>query len=225
MKRLFYIFVSVALVLILFFQYDSYRRFHPPSEYQYPVSDSIDINYHDPSILLEYYSTAELCGTFARACWRNHKIDVKRSSPNDPEASSKVQQYALYLSKARFLEQKLIQSSIWKREGLNNEEIKLIEISGANPSMHRIHQWLQDSKGLENNDHGAAVYELQRLLAAQGQSLPIDGYFAQETERAVKDFQTSEGLYPTGIADDLTLLHLFKLSDTIQPLVKPYRNF
>ncbi len=52
---------------------------------------------------------------------------------------------------------------------------------------------------------GAAVNELQQLLAAQGFDVgPVDGIFGERTQRAVRDFQQSAGLAVDGIVGPRT---------------------
>ena len=60
---------------------------------------------------------------------------------------------------------------------------------------------------LARGARGAAVRELQRRLREQGQGLPrfgVDGRFGRETERALRAFQSAQGLTPSGRLDART---------------------
>lgn len=56
---------------------------------------------------------------------------------------------------------------------------------------------------------GAAVREVQTLLARAGYPVDIDGDFGPSTERAVRDFQTANGLQSDGIVGPKTQQHLY----------------
>jgi peptidoglycan hydrolase-like protein with peptidoglycan-binding domain len=58
---------------------------------------------------------------------------------------------------------------------------------------------------LRRGSRGAAVVELQTLLAARGlYQARVDGRFGPVTERAVKAFQRSEGIVVDGIVGPQT---------------------
>lgn len=57
-------------------------------------------------------------------------------------------------------------------------------------------------------DSGSNIKELQELLISQGFSLKPDGHFGPATQKAVKDFQTREGLVPDGVVGKITLAKL-----------------
>ena len=64
MKKLLIIVLIITLPLIAFFQYKGYRRFHPPVDYEYVISNEIDINYYDQGLVEEYYTKAIEVGSF-----------------------------------------------------------------------------------------------------------------------------------------------------------------
>lgn len=76
---------------------------------------------------------------------------------------------------------------------------------------------------LRRGSRGAAVVELQTLLAAAGYPTAIDGVFGPRTEAAVRAFQSRHGLTDDGIAGPRTLTALRGLGDTERPppLVPP----
>ena len=57
---------------------------------------------------------------------------------------------------------------------------------------------------ITNNANARAVRVLQDLLIQQGATIHLDGRFAIGTQRALGQFQTDNGLDPTGIADEAT---------------------
>ena len=64
--------------------------------------------------------------------------------------------------------------------------------------------------GLRRGMSGLNVQLLQEKLAAAGYS-PVggaDGYFGRATEKSLKEFQKSEGLSPSGVADEITVAKL-----------------
>src|SRR3989344_4940169 len=61
-------------------------------------------------------------------------------------------------------------------------------------------------KGLKGGD----VIELQQFLIALGYNLTATGYFGEQTESAIKNFQSLKGLPNTGIADIQTISALKK---------------
>ena len=56
-----------------------------------------------------------------------------------------------------------------------------------------------------NNDLVDEVKILQSNLNRKGYALSLDGKFGLITENALKDYQTKNGLQPTGIADSITI--------------------
>jgi peptidoglycan hydrolase-like protein with peptidoglycan-binding domain len=63
----------------------------------------------------------------------------------------------------------------------------------------------KSSTGLRIGSKGAAVKRLQKMLAALGFKVPATGFFGPQTQAAVKAFQRSAGLHPSGAAAAKTL--------------------
>ena len=64
--------------------------------------------------------------------------------------------------------------------------------------------------GLRRGSAGLNVKQLQEKLIVAGFS-PVggaDGYFGRATEKSLKEFQESEGLSPSGVADEITVAKL-----------------
>lgn len=53
-------------------------------------------------------------------------------------------------------------------------------------------------------DSGAAVTAVQQQLAARGYTVAVDGRFGPQTDRAVRRWQTANGLTPDGVVGPLT---------------------
>ncbi len=204
MKRLALLIVIITLPIILFFQYKKYRRFHPPSAYDYPISDSIDVHYHDPEVLLHYYENAYKIGSFAREIWSNKGIDIRYPEAGDPETQSAVLYYRQLQQTTAHLEGKLIYSQRLKNRGFDNQEIKIIEEKGISPeNFELLHK--KNLMGLKIGNKGNTVWELQKLLTDHGYNIPIDGVFSIETDQALKSFQRKSNIFPSGITDETTI--------------------
>jgi len=70
---------------------------------------------------------------------------------------------------------------------------------------------------------GGAVKDLQLKLNMKGAKLVVDGSFGIATERAVKEFQSKNGLQSTGIVDSNTLVKLNEIGN--KPLYSKLRFF
>lgn len=58
---------------------------------------------------------------------------------------------------------------------------------------------------LTKGARGAQVTQLQKYLYDIGYTIEIDGWFGNETEMLLKDYQTKNAMNPTGIADAVTI--------------------
>ena len=205
MKRLFYLIVIIGIPVILFFQYQNWRKFSPPNEYDYQISEKIDINYFDQEVVKTYYQNAIEIGSFARSCWYTHGIDVRNYDQNDTESTSKAAYYNLLVAQTKQLEKQLEQSKAYKEAGYTNQEIIQLLESGMTPEMLRKQQMLEQHLNLQFGDLSQEVYNIQKLLNKKGYSTPIDGNFRNSTREILQKFQTDNGLAPTGITDKATL--------------------
>lgn len=119
----------------------------------------------------------------------------------------------------------------WKRKGLNayadKDDIVTItkRINGGTNGLEDRKNYLARAKKVlkdfdfsslesdvvilaqrgENSDYVATI---QDLLNTKGHSITVDGNFGPATERAVREFQTSEGLPVTGKVDEETMNRL-----------------
>lgn len=209
MKRLALLILIVTLPILTYFQYQKYRRFHPPVSYDYAPSDSIDVNYHDPVVLQQYYQNVYEIGDFARRQWRNQGTDVRYPDSDNPEEKKASQYYQQLLSTTAQLEDKLIASQVLKEQGFDNQAIVWIEREGWSPQNYQIAQ-RQSLQGLKRGDKGSEVWALQKLLVNKGYEIPVDGIFSEVTEKAVKDLQRTTGNYPSGAVDEVSLRAMMK---------------
>ena len=200
MKRLALLILIITLPILTYFQYQKYRRFHPPTEYDYTLSDSIDTNYYNPATLQQYYRSAYEIGQFARQQWHNHGVDV-RYPDDDSEAQRAAQYYQQLLSTTAQLEDQLATSYQLKQAGFDNLAIAQIEQEGLSPTSYRLAEE-QDLLELAKGDKGHRVWALQKLLVQHGYDIPVDGIFSKETEGAVKDLQQKTDNYPSGSVDE-----------------------
>lgn len=197
MKRLFYLIVIITLPILVFFQWSKYRRFHPPTDYAYPISEAIDTQYHDPEIVLKYFQAAEATATYARYCWRKHRIDVKFPDLEDPEEAGKVQLYQQHLATAQALEKRLVQSATWKAAGYSQLDIQTLERSGMTPKDLQTQKLLGGDKLVRFGEESPSVWHIQKLLIAKGYDIRLDGIFDQETLSALNAFQAADSLPQT----------------------------
>lgn len=206
MKRLFYLLAIVVLPIVAWVEIDRYRRLHAPGDYAYAIPDSLDWDYHDPELLISFLQSASQAEAYARGTWREHKIDVLRPSPRDAEAQFHARTYAAYRAAAQVLEQKLLRAARLKRQGWTQAQIRQWE----SDSTREILELLTNNPVIaELGQKSPLVYEVQRLLARKGYTLPIDGNFQEITRTALLQYQSDHQLYPSGLLDRYTLHHLF----------------
>ncbi|MDX2286135.1 MAG: peptidoglycan-binding domain-containing protein [Bacteroidia bacterium] len=214
MKRLFYLVVILSLPVLVFFQYDRYTRFHPPSDYAYPPAAGIDSAYFDPRTVQDYYAACGQSGTWARHCWKEWKIDVRAADPADEAARPCLERYQELLARARWLEQQLLASARLKALGYSNDDIRSMAAQGLSPAAYELRRITENPVLARSGDRSAAVFAIQQRLSTLGYSLPVDGIYRTETELAISRFQASRGLFPSGQADRLTLLRLIAAADS-----------
>lgn len=208
MKRLLTIVILLGVISYIAVQYLKDRRFNPPAAYDYTISDAIDKDYYDQLVVKDYYKTALEVGSYARSLWNNDGIDVRFMDKENFESTEATDYYELLEASAMMLENKLLKSADFKKQGYNNDEIKMLE-KGISPEdiefMHKEHLL-----GLAIGSNGNDAMELQRMLNAKGDSIPVDGIFNTITRYRLRVFQTENGLFPSGEVDKKTLKALLK---------------
>lgn len=200
----------ITLPVIAYFQWVKYKRFHPPTDYEFALNDSIDVNYHDPDVILQYYLIAEQVGTYARNAWKEFGVDVKVGSNYKPTEQQYVNTYQQMIAKGNLLEGKLLSSARLKSKGWTNDQIKQWENGTFTQKDLTLESWRNNPILARIEDKSAMVFNIQKLLIDRGYEIPHDGIFREETTNAIRSFQESEGIYPNGIATLETVNRLLK---------------
>jgi len=208
MKNLLYLVLIICLPTIAIFQFLNWRKFNPPSDYTQEVSQSIDPNYHDENLLLSYFENLQNASTYARHCWKEHRIDVKSDKPHSPNQGEYIQTYQQYISNAEMAKLRLEQSAKWKSEGFSNEDIIMMEKEG-NGLPPNLQQLRYTKVFAQEGDKNELVFQVQKALLEQGYEMPIDGWFKTETSDALITYQQEKGLFPSGKIDKQTIDSLF----------------
>lgn len=199
------IFLLLIIVGIMGYNlYRNYQRFNPPN-YKYQVPEEISASTSESSVLYEYYRTVEELDAYVITQWSDDGIDVRNPGDDDAEESSAVAEYARKRAKVRFYETQLLNPAKEKQEAkaLSEEEkrkLLIAEMFHSNPG----------GNSLQLGDQNALVYEIQRLLIENGDSIKHDGLFRAETFNALKSYEEKNGLFPDGKLDAMTLNHLLK---------------
>ncbi|MEL7002305.1 MAG: peptidoglycan-binding domain-containing protein [Bacteroidota bacterium] len=209
MKRLLLVLAIILCGIVGYFQYQDYKRFNPPSDYLYPVSNEIDINYFDQLVVQQYYDNAYELAAYGREKWANEGIDV-RYPTNDETSQRASDYYNKKLSITNKLQDLLVYSADLKKKGFNNQQIKEIIESGLSPTTYII---LQNTQfiGLKKGDQSNEVWEIQKMFIDLGYEIPKDGKFGPETEAAVIDYQNKNNLFESGAINEITLRTLLKV--------------
>lgn len=196
-------------MIITFFQYKKYTRFNAPNNYDYVTGKDIDLDYFDPLVLQQYFENANKIGTYARSQWYNHGIDVLY--PGEDESNLKAaNHYNNLISVTKVLETKLMNSQVLKKRGFANNDIRYMEEHSLSEKQYHYlknQRFLELGLGMVSQE----VWELQDKLQILGYSMPKDGNFGLETEKALRDFQEKSGLFPSGAMNEATLDLLFEL--------------
>jgi hypothetical protein len=210
MKKLILPLILIFLIVISIFKIREWRKFSPPNEYDYVVlSDKIDANYYDAKIVSEYYETAYKIGNFARQAWSNYDIDVKFPDQNNPQSVATGQNYQQMLARTKQIETKLVESKRLKSLGFGNQDVKFMEENGISEKYYAAYKILK-GRNLKITDENEAVWEVQKLLIAKNFQIKLDGVFDEETQKAVKDLQTQNKIYPSGIVDEALMRVLMR---------------
>lgn len=201
MRKYLSLLIVILLAVLIFFQYKKYRRFRPPEDYAFNISEEIDPHYFDPEVVQTYYRSAQEIGSYARGMWFSEGIDVKYPDYDDVESQEAVRHYNRLIGHTQYLEELLKTSGELKGLGFNNAEIRRIVEEGLSPAQVKEEKAFEGFGKLQKNDEGKKVWELQNALVAKGYEMPVDGDFQDETVKGLKAYQEKEGLYPSGMLD------------------------
>ena len=204
--------VSVIIIaLIAFGKYQQYKRFNS-TQTKHVISESIDLNYHNQELVMNYYEAVELLNTYVSTQWSANKIDVIKPKKDNNRTKIAVGEYARKLAKVNYYESLLEQSKVLKKKGLSNGEIKLIEDKGVtyksyqkSLNQNKIKSMFNPTNSLSLGEKSAFVYEVQKLLTQKGYDIPVDGVFEKITSEALRVFEEKNQLYADGKLDVITL--------------------
>lgn len=219
MKRIIIVLLIIIASLIGYSQYKQYKRFSPP-EYEYQVNKNIDLNYHNQSLILDYHQSIEELNAYVISQWSSNNIDVRNPENNNKSTVTAISKYAKKLGKVRFYETQLLKSTQLKKDGLNNNDIILLEEKGITKSDYKkaleyetlktmFHSY-SSKNNLRLGSKNALIFEIQKILVKKGYEIPVDGFYKHETFNAIKDFQEKNSLYSSGNIDLLTFNALLK---------------
>ncbi|UZR95445.1 peptidoglycan-binding domain-containing protein [Chondrinema litorale] len=204
MKKLAYLIIILALPILVFFQYQSYTRFNPPFNLSFSPTDSLDMAYHNPLVVEEYHNLLYQIPAFARSKWANEGIDVRFPDEGDEDSIEAATYYDNMLTSLKLLESKLKSAYLLKQQGFDNAAINEMELKGISPQTYKM-QSATYMIGSKKGEKNSAVWELQKHLLKKGYDIPKDGIFDIETENALKDLQSKNDLYPSGIVEESVL--------------------
>lgn len=210
MKRLLFLVIIVTLPVIVFFEWMAYKRTHFPADFIYQTSDQLDLNYYQPELVADYFESATSLEHFGRHCWKEYKLDVLVDKPVESPKKDLVMAYQQKLAHVKHIEALLEKSNALKQKGLKNDVVRLMLEHDMTESDLEAHLFLGDKKTLGFEDQGEGVFKAQQLLKQKGYDLPVDGFFERQTLEAVKAFQESVNIYPTGKIGDLTVKKLLE---------------
>jgi len=216
MKQIIIFLLVIILAIIGYNQYRQYQRFSLKN-YEYKISDNIDLDYHDKTVLYRYYEAIEGVNNYIGSQWSTNDIDVRSPEDDDTKTRLAVDTYSQKLAKVKYYESQLEKSKTLKDKGLSNDDIKLFEKEGITLKDKQKSETDAKIKAMLNH-HGkfvlgekdVIIYEIQKLLLAKGINIPLDGVYESMTTNAILEFETKNGLFPDGNMDLLTLEALLK---------------
>ncbi len=208
MKKLALIIVIITLPIIGFFQYKNWTKFSSNNNYDYQISDQIDLGYFDQELVKNYFKNSQEIGSYARSLWFTYDIDVLNYDQKNQETKSKVTYYEFLLAQTKRYEKLLEKSSKLKKEGYNNLQIEQILKNGISLKDYQQKEAINKLINVKFGDVSQAVYSLQKKLTEKGYTTPHDGNFKSSTQEKLKTFQLENDLAPTGTIDEETLIKL-----------------
>ena len=211
MRRIIVILLALILVGILYTNVVRYRRINAPSPYDYTITDSIDVHYHDPAVVTNYLHQAQSLGRVARSLWQEHRIDVRFTDGLTEEELAKAEVYWKTREHVQYLELLLKQAWQWKQDGFSNPEIIRLEEGLLSPEVivfERTYGTLTELSW-SLGSVGEHIRSLQVMLVDQGYQIPIDGTYGTQTYDAVMEVQRQNGLLITGFPNLKTLSQIF----------------
>lgn len=208
MKKLLFIVIIVTLPLIAYFQFQNYRKFHPPVAYEYEISDHVDVNYYNQELVDEYFTKAVEIGAFARVQWRNEGLDVRFPDTNSQSDVNAAKYWNELVARVKLLEKKLTDSKNLKAQGHSNQEVRMVE-AGFNVENLDLIKDQEQLQAIRIGDRSRFVWSVQKRLIDKGYDHQLDGLFGDDTRNAIISFQRDQGIYPEGLINEETFELLF----------------
>ena len=214
MKKILIVILLVIIGIFGYNQYKDYQRYHSPNA-NYKISENIDTNYHNKSILFDYYKAVEGLNGYAIMQWSANGIDVKNPENDNEKTQYAVNEYRNKLAQIKYYEDILENSLKFKNKGLSNQQIKELETEGisaeakekkiAAETYKKIMISSLPKQSIRLGSKSAFIYELQKLLVKKGYEIPIDGVYKNITSDALKNFEEKNQLLPDGQIDLFSL--------------------
>ena len=214
MKKIFLLILAVIILIFAYSQYKEYQRFHPESA-NHKVSENIDVNYYNQEIVYNYHAALEAANNYMQMQWSANRIDVRSPKNDDEETLYAITEYGKKVGKLNYYKSILKQSKTLKSQGLQNEDIKLLETKGYDVATYKKAEAalklkqsmlnIMPQKALYSGEKSVFVYELQKLLVKKGHDIEVDGVYETLTSNAIKGFEEKNNLFPDGKIDVLTL--------------------
>lgn len=209
MKQIGRIVGILVLIYLGYFAYKKYMQSQMPSTALVSISDQIDLEYHNESILLDYYNLTYSLNAMSKKIWHTHLEDITASQSTEPEFVDLQNQYKLKTVLRNRIESKLIQSKSLKSEQqFDNFDVIQAETRSdykkARPTLTR------NKVIYERGNENEGVLLVQELLFSLGYKLRLDGVYRQETENVVKQYQKDKHLIESGYVDFSTYESLIK---------------
>lgn len=208
MKKLILLVLIITLPLLTYFQYEKYKKFHPPVDYEYEANEGIDVHYHDYALVEEYYGKIVEISAYARSKWSNEGIDVRFPDESSETELDIAAYYNQLLVRVKWIESRLIYSAKLKEKNLSNDQIILVE-SGTPVALAKLDSRKNELVDLKIGDVGEAVWLLQKQLVNKAKGQKTDGVFGIETQTALIEFQLANNLYSSGAMNESTFKVLF----------------
>ncbi len=200
------IFLLLVIIGILGYNfYEKWQRFHPPN-YHYKAEQVVDANHSNKDLLMNYYQAVEALNGYVITQWGANEIDVRNPEDDDAQTVAAVSEYNKKLGAVKYYESQLLNTKVAEPE----VEQTLSEEDMRNQLVYKMFN--ADPKGntLRLGERNAFIYEIQRLLVENGDSIRRDGLFRTETFNALRSFEERKGLLADGRLDLITLEYLLK---------------
>jgi hypothetical protein len=188
-----------------------YTRKQKLSQVLYFQSDSIDMAYHDPDLLYQYFHEVKQYNVLAEGLWLNEGINVRTIQKVSSAKEANAKMLLDFVLKS---ELKLKESALLKELGFTNEDIHIIQdqniTGGVLLEAKELKSYAENlkDKNVSIGSRPEDIWIVQRLLNYHEYQIPIDGIYNVITDSAVSDFQKKANLYVSHRVDNFTLLKL-----------------